>query len=485
MSMQKMIGALPAAGARIVISVLLVLGGPLHAATAASADPRHVSTVVGHAEVMDFSSPVGRIAVGDPRVLDYVMLSPTQIYLLGKSVGSTNLVIWGKNGPARSVTVNVDIDLVPLRQALEKALPGQTIEVSSVSGSVVLAGAVSDVLVANQAIEYAEAFVRSLNRQLLLVLRSADGGVSAGGAAAAAAGAAAAASASANAMVNTQLVAVQVINRMRIRDPQQVMLEVRVAEISKTLLDKLGAQLNARGGSGGDLRWSILTGFLAGGVLGQPTAAGTLSLRGLDIDAEKRNGLIKILAEPTIVAVSGHEGSFLAGGVVFLPTPAALGQAPGLQEYPFGISLKFVPTVLDNGRISLKVAPEVSEVSSEGITYSTGGANLVLPRINKRNVSTTVQLRDGQSLVIGGLLRNDVTQAVKRFPVLGDVPVLGALFRSSQFIAEKSELVVIVSPSLVKPLDEVPALPTDSYTPPTRREFFLDGTLEGKKGGAQ
>jgi pilus assembly protein CpaC len=461
----------------IVIFLAMLLLAPVGGVSAATVDARHVSTVVGHAEVMDFNTPVSRIAVGDPRVLDYVILSPTQIYLLGKSVGSTNLVIWGKNGPARSVSVSVDIDLVPLRQALEKALPGQPVEVSSVSGSVVLAGNVSDVLVANQAVEYAEAFVRSLNRQLLLVLRSADGSTASGPAAATAA----AATTSSNAMVNAQLVAVQVINRMRIRDPQQVMLEVRVAEISKTLLDKLGAQVSGRGKIG-DVRWSILSSFLAGGVLGQPAAAGTFSLSGIDIDAEKRNGLVKILAEPTIVAVSGHEGSFLAGGVIFLPTPAALGQAPGLQEYPFGISLKFVPTVLDNGRISLRVAPEVSEVSSEGVTYTVGNTQLILPRINKRNVSTTVQLRDGQSLVIGGLLRNDITQSIKRFPVLGDVPVLGALFRSSQFIAEKTELVVIVSPSLVKPTDEPPALPTDNFTSPTPKEFFLDGRLEGGKG---
>ena len=160
----------------ILVASLL---SPVASVEAATADAKHVSTVVGHAEVMDFSAPVSRIAVGDPRVLDYVMLSPTQIYLLGKSVGSTNLVIWGKGGAARSVTVSVDIDLEPLRQALDKALPGQPVEVSSVSGSVVLAGSVSDVLVANQAVEYAEAFVRSLNRQLLLVLRSADGGATA------------------------------------------------------------------------------------------------------------------------------------------------------------------------------------------------------------------------------------------------------------------------------------------------------------------
>ncbi|MBU3694493.1 MAG: type II and III secretion system protein family protein [Rhodocyclaceae bacterium] len=445
-------------------AMLVVVGGP---AQAALADPHRVNTVVGRAEVMDFSTPVSRIAVGDPRVLDYVMLSPTQIYVLGKSVGSTNLLIWGQRGAPRSVSVSVDIDLEPLRQALGSALPGQAIDVTSVSGSVVLGGTVSDVLVANQAVEYGEAFVRSLNRQLLLVLRSGDGTTPVG-----------TQSGTATAAINSQMVAVQVINRMRVRDPQQVMLEVRVAEISKTLLDKLGAQVSARGKIG-DVRWSILSGFLAGGALGQPLAAGSLSLSGLDIDAEKRNGLIKILAEPTIVAVSGHEGSFLAGGVIFLPTPAALGQAPGLQEYPFGISLKFIPTVLDNGRISLKVAPEVSEVSTEGVSYSVGNATLILPRVNKRNVSTTVQLRDGQSLVIGGLLRNDVTQSVKRLPLLGDLPVLGPLFRSSQFIAEKSELVVIVSPSLVKPTEAPPPLPTDHYTPPTPKEFFLDGKLEG------
>ena len=464
---------------RTYIIFVLWLIASVDGASAAVVDARHVDTVVGHAEIMEFSAPVSRIAVGDPRVLDYVMLSPTQIYLLGKSVGSTNLVIWSRNGPARSVSVSVDIDLVPLREALGKSLPGQAIEVSSISGSVVLGGMVSDVLVANQAVEYAEAFVRSLNRQLLLVLRSPDAARADGPAAAQAASAAA----SNNAAINAQLVAVQVINRMRVRDPQQVMLEVRVAEISKTLLDKLGAQVSGRGKIG-DVRWSILSGFLAGGALGQPTAAGALSISGLDIDAEKRNGLIKILAEPTIVAVSGHEGSFLAGGVIFLPTPAALGQAPGLQEYPFGISLKFIPTVLDNGRISLRVAPEVSEVSTEGVTYTVGNTQLILPRVNKRNVSTTVQLRDGQSLVIGGLLRNDITQSIKRFPVLGDVPVLGALFRSSQFIAEKSELVVIVSPSLVKATDAPPPVPTDNYAPPTPKEFFLDGKLEGQKGEA-
>jgi pilus assembly protein CpaC len=439
-------------------------------AGAASPETRSVSTVVGHAEVMDFAVPVTRIAVGDPRVLDYVTLSPTQIYVLGKSVGSTNLVVWSKTGAPRSINVNVDVDLGPLREALGKALSGQDIEVSTVGGSVVLNGSVSDVLVAGQAVEYADAFVRSLNRQLLLVLRTVDSG-----------GSNAAGAASANVGINSQLVAVGVINRLRIRDPQQVMLEVRVAEVSKTLLDKLGAQVSGRGKIG-DVRWSILSSFLAGGVLGQPAAAGQLAFSGLDIDAEKRNGLIKILAEPTIVAVSGHEGSFLAGGVIFLPTPAALGQAPGLQEYPFGISLKFVPTVLDNGRISLKVAPEVSEVSSEGVSYSVGNTTLILPRINKRNVSTTVQLRDGQSLVIGGLLRNDITQSIKRFPILGDVPVLGALFRSSNFVAEKTELVVIVSPSLVKPTDSAPPLPTDSFVPPTPKEFFIDGKLQHDSG---
>jgi pilus assembly protein CpaC len=203
----------------------------------------------------------------------------------------------------------------------------------------------------------------------------------------------------------------------------------------------------------------------------------------IEIDAEKRDGLVKILAEPTIMAISGQEGSFLAGGTILIPVDQA-DEDGGitLEEKDFGVSLKFTPTVLADGRINLRVKPEVSEVSPEGIGIS-GGLNglsrSVLPLILVRRAETTVQLRDGQSFAIGGLVKNNVVQNIKAFPILGELPILGALFRSSDFENEKSELVFIITPRLVKPLPPDYRLPTDSYIEPSRAEVFLGGKMEG------
>jgi pilus assembly protein CpaC len=203
----------------------------------------------------------------------------------------------------------------------------------------------------------------------------------------------------------------------------------------------------------------------------------------LGIDAEKQDGLIKILAEPTIVAISGQEGSFLAGGKIFIPTASsATGAFPviTLTEKEFGVGLKFTPTVLGGGLINLRVAPEVSELSQTGSPFTTiNGVTSVIPSFTMRRSETTVQLNDGQSLAISGLIKNNVTETVKRFPILGEVPVLGALFRSSEFQTDKSELMFLVTARLVKPVSQEVVLPTDSFTPPTRGEFFLEGKMEG------
>ena len=273
----------------------------------------------------------------------------------------------------------------------------------------------------------------------------------------------------------------QVINLLRIRDAQQVMLDVRIAEVSKSLLDKLGLQVKAAGG--GDLSWNILSNFLgAGGSAG----AGLLFSNGnaIDLKAEKQDGLVRILAEPTIVAMSGQEGSFLVGGKVYIPITQSVGTggtAVTLQEREFGVGLKFVPTVLEGGRISLKVAPEVSEISKESVSASSPSGTTLLPAFTTRRVSTTVQLLDGQSLVIGGLVRNNTTANRNAFPVLGELPILGALFRSNQFVADLTELVVVVRARLVQATEAAPSLPTDSVLPPTRREFFLENRLQGTK----
>lgn len=203
---------------------------------------------------------------------------------------------------------------------------------------------------------------------------------------------------------------------------------------------------------------------------------------GAQFDLSKTDGLIKILAAPTIMAVSGQEGSFLVGGKVFLPVQSTSNGTATvtLQEQDYGVGLKFVPTVLDKGRINLKVAPEVSELSKEPVTVVSSGTTTVLPTFFTRKVSTTVQLGHGESLVIGGFFRNNVTETVNAIPLLGQLPILGALFRSSEFRSDQTELVVVVRPTLVEGTVKQPPLPTDNFIQPSRAEFFLEGRLEGR-----
>ncbi len=430
--------------------------------------------VVGHVVVLPLPEPVSRVVVGDPRVADYRLISRSELYVLGKSVGTTNFLLWRQSGPPVSLTVKVGADLAPLVESLKTALPRETdIELTLASGSVVLRGSVADIGAADAALQLAQAYTRQLNRYLA---GSAGGSAASGISAAMAqpsAGPATGGSSSSGASGQSQ-----VINLLRIRDAQQVMLDVRIAEVSKSLLDKLGLQVQAAGG--GDIRWNVLSSFLGGGG----ATASLLFSNGnaINLEAEKQDGLVRILAEPTIVAMSGQEGSFLVGGKVFIPITQSVGTggtAVTLQEREFGVGLKFLPTVLDGGRISLKVAPEVSEISKESVKT---GATL-LPAFTTRRVATTVQLQDGQSLVIGGLVRNSTTANRNAFPILGEIPILGALFRSNQFVADLTELVVVVRARLVQATQAAPSLPTDAVLPPTRREFFIDNRLQGAKPG--
>lgn len=421
--------------------------------------PGGLQAVVGHVVVLPLPESVSRVVVGDPKVADYRLISRTELYVLGKSVGTTNFLLWRQNGPPVSLSVKVNADLDPLAESLKAALPReQDIELMMASGSVVLRGSVADVGAADSAVQLAQAYTRQLNRYL------ASGGGAASGVASA----------------GTASGQSQVINLLRIRDAQQVMLDVRIAEVSKSLLDKLGLRVQAAGG--GDIRWNVLSSFLGGGS----ATAGLLFSNGnaINLEAEKQDGLVRILAEPTIVAMSGQEGSFLVGGKVFIPITQSVGTggtAVTLQEREFGVGLKFVPTVLDGGRISLKVAPEVSEISKESVNSGSQSGATLLPAFTTRRVSTTVQLQDGQSLVIGGLVRNSSTANRNAFPILGELPILGALFRSNQFVADLTELVVVVRARLVQATDATPRLPTDSVQPPTRRELFLDNQLKGAK----
>ena len=435
-----------------------------------------INAVVGHVKVLPLPEAVTRVVVGDPKVADYRLISRTELYVLGKSVGTTNFLLWRPTGLPVSLIVKVGADLDPLAESLKTALPlEEDIELMMASGSVVLRGSVADIGAADAAVQLAQAYTRQLNRYLASSGGSASSGASAGALQPAASPTTGGSSSSGAGGQS------QVINLLRIRDAQQVMLDVRIAEVSKSLLDKLGLQVKAAGG--GDISWNVLSNFLgAGGSAG----ASLLFTNGnsIDLKAEKQDGLVRILAEPTIVAMSGQEGSFLVGGKVFIPITQSVGTggtAVTLQEREFGVGLKFVPTVLDGGRISLKVAPEVSEISKESVSASSSSGTTLLPAFTTRRVSTTVQLLDGQSLVIGGLVRNSTTANRNAFPVLGELPILGALFRSNQFVADLTELVVVVRARLVQATQAAPSLPTDSVLPPTRREFFLENRLQGAK----
>jgi len=194
------------------------------------------------------------------------------------------------------------------------------------------------------------------------------------------------------------------------------------------------------------------------------------------LDALKQDGLVKVLAEPTLMALSGQTAKFLAGGSFPVPVPQGLGTV-GIEYKDYGVTLQFTPTVLDDNRISMKVAPEVSELDyTNAVTIS----GTTVPALTTRGVSTVIELGDGQSFAIAGLLQDNITETIGKYPYLGDAPVLGALFRSSQFQRNETELVVIVTPHLVKPIDlKNQPLPTDRYIEPSDTDFFLRGLLQG------
>ena len=273
----------------------------------------------------------------------------------------------------------------------------------------------------------------------------------------------------------------KVVNLLRIMTPQQVMLEVKIAEISKTLLDKLGSSVTInRSSDGGANTYSLLSSFLSNG--GGLLEAIKIGRTALALDGQKDDGLVRILAEPNIMAISGQHASFLSGGRIFIPVAQTNnGGAPTitLEEKEFGIGVKFTPTVLNGTRVNLKMVSEVSDLSQTGSPFTTvGGVTSVLPSLTVRRADTTVQLNDGQSFMIAGLIKNNVTETIKRYPGLGEVPVLGALFRSTEFQRDQTELVFVITPRLVKPLTEAPRLPTDNHVEPSRGEVYSNGSLE-------
>lgn len=428
-----------------------------------AAAPGSMTLQLGKSTLMRMPEAVQARSVGNPAVLQAMLVAPDTLYVVGVDIGTSNMIVQGRSGMCNVVEVVVGIDPSALQASIAALMPEEkNIHISAAGDTLVISGMVDDAQTAARVLDLAAAFVRRPVHPLP-----------------AAAGEKDAPSASAAAKGATATGGTRIVNFLNVSAPQQVMLEVKIAEVSKTLLDKLEAGLLVSVGGGG-WQTTLAANFFSGtlkGLLGMGRPDGN---RG-GVEADRKEGMVRILAEPTVMAISGQEGSFLAGGKIFVPV-AQDNNKVTLEEKEFGVGLRFTPTVLAGGRINLRVAPEVSEISREGIGITAAGfsGGAVLPLITTRRASTTVELFDGQSFAIGGLIKNNRTTNIHGLPILGEIPVLGALFRSTDFQQDRSELLFVVTPHLVKPLPPDYKLPTDGATAPSRARLFLGGKMEGE-----
>jgi pilus assembly protein CpaC len=438
-----------------------------------------LALTVGKSTVLRLPAPVERLSIGNPAVVDVTMTSPRELYLLGKGFGSSNVMLWRAGGAVTVIDVTVAVDTATLQRQLGALLPAETgIRVHTAGESIVLTGTVSSATKAEHAVALADGYVRAFARGVGPVAP----GLGAPGPGAGAAGGALPLEAPGRAgSAGATGHAPRVINLLGVVQPQQVMLEVKVAEVSRTLLDQFGVGLNLSNVAG-SVTWGLVTSRLQD-IFGSLSVTKNGNGSRATVDGKFDDGIVKILAEPSIVSVSGQEGSFLAGGKIFIPvarTNDAGGTTVTLEEKEYGVGLKFTPVVLDGDLIHLRVAPEVSELARTGSPFvTTGGATTVLPSFTTRRAQTSVQLRDGQSLAIAGLIKNNASQNLSRFPFLGELPILGALFRSSEFQSDRSELIFVITPRLVRTLPAGTPLPTDGFNPASREERIFGGRLEG------
>jgi len=412
---------------------------------------------MNRAVVVEADQPFAELSIANPGIADISTLSDRTIYVLGKAPGRTTLTLLAPDGKLiTNVEVQVTPDVAEFKERLRQILPSENIEVRTANDGIVLSGVVSS--------------TAKLDRALDLAERYAPGRVS---------------------------------NLMNVGGEQQVMLKVRFAEMQRSV----GKQLSA--GIAGDFDTSNLGGAFglgsAGLTVGKPDAstgvapltpslnthtgqagqaalgfsAGAFEFQVL-LEALEDKGMVCTLAEPNLTALSGQEASFLAGGEYPIPV-AAENNAITVEYKPFGVSLSFTPRVVDEDIINLAIAAEVSAIDTTVSVGQQGGFNI--NAFKTRRAQTTVEMRDGESFAIAGLLQDDFTDLNNQVPWLGDVPVLGALFRSSEFQRKQSELVVIVTPHLVSPVNgEALALPTDRVRPPTEAELFLFGKTASKGG---
>jgi pilus assembly protein CpaC len=392
---------------------------------------------VGRSKVLKTPFALTRISVADPDIADLILINDREIYINALAPGATNISMWGKSR-FTSATVTVEADLTLLKEKLHQILPKEKIGAEAAGDSIVLSGEVSGPVAQSTA--------------LALALPYAGGKKE------------------------------KVVNIMHVGGVQQVMLEVRVAEINRQIAERIGINFSAFGPSGAfgvnringlELLGPALTAF--GGF----TAAGTMWTWFLDL--LKRQNLARVLAEPNLVTTSGQQASFLAGGQFPYPVAQTSSGATSItiEWQKFGVQLEFTPTVLNDGKIAVKVHPTVSELD---FTLAVQSGGTAVPGLRVREMNTHVEVNDGQTFSIAGLLSDTSRNIVTKFPLIGDIPVLGALFRSSEYQKNLTELVALVTPHLVKPMAPGAArLPTDKWIDPSDVDFYLLGLDQGRQ----
>jgi pilus assembly protein CpaC len=419
----------------------------------------------GTGTLVRLSEPMTDVFVANDTIADVQVRSATQLYIFGKGGGETTVYATSKSGRVvYAANVRVGNNISSVGEMLHLAMPEASIQATPMNNLVLLTGTVSSPEDVAEAQRLTQAYVGE---------------------------------------------GTQVVTRLRSATPLQVNLRVRIAEMNRTLIKEFGVNLLSRDRSGGTLfgvgrgnpgtigtvpgqpgTFDPATGLPAGSTLVKfnNLAGGTTlglfgKILGLDVlgslDLLENDGLVTTLAEPNLTALSGETASFLAGGEFPIPVSQSLGSVT-IEYKQYGVGLAFTPIVLADGRISMRVRPEVSELSNEGaVTLN----NFLVPALTTRRAETTVELGSGQSFMIAGLLRNRNTNSVEKAPFLGDIPVLGALFRSTKFRRDETELVIIVTPYLVRPSSAQLAVPTDGYRAPNDIERnFLGQSYTGKSG---
>ena len=437
--------------AALVSVAAIAVHAPAHAQfSGAELHAGDLEVAINKSQIVTADRRIDRAMIGNDAIADVLPVSDRSIYVLGKAIGTTSLTLYDSaNRVIAVMDISVGPDVEALRQQLGEVMPGEDIDARLTNGKLMLTGLVSDAGVAGRATRLASAY----------------GGE-------------------------------DVINMLSLRGSQQVMLEVRFAEVNRTVGERLGVSgfglsnsgdfefatcngasaISGEDGTGSLLQIDpILDNF---GIFSALFELGDVNIEGF-LNTLERKGLSKTLAEPTLVALSGQKASFLAGGEFPIPVAQAAGggggggQAITVEFKPFGVSLGFTPTVLGDKVINLVVEPEVSSIDPSASVTING---LTVPGLQTRRASTTVELRDGESFVLAGLLRSEHQTSVQQLPILGSIPIIGSLFRSSQFQKGETELLIVVTPRLVKPIrpDQV-ALPTDRVADPDAFETLLTG----------